>query len=228
MTMKQYTIHEAVSIPGLDGDWEGPAWGAVPVLAIDHFHENGSDHRPIARAKVLHSPEGVHVIFRVEDRWVRCVTTQRNGSVCGDSCVEFFTEPVAGRGYFNFEINCGGTMLLHFNAFSGTVKYDPVVVDDARMDRVPIYHSMPETVEPEMTEPATWFVEFFAPYEIFESFVGSVPRHADAFWRSNLYKCGDHTSHPHWAMWNPMPGPLNFHKPEFFSSLRFAGPVKSC
>jgi len=159
------------------------------------------------------------------DGWVRCATTQRNGSVCADSCVEFFTEPVAGRGYFNFEINCGGTLLLHYNAISGTIKHDPVLFDDARMDKVLIYHSLPETVDPEIVEPTRWRVELFAPYEIFESFVGPVPRGLDCFWRANLYKCGDQTSHPHWAMWNPMPGDLNFHKPEYFSSMRFGGPV---
>ena len=221
--MKQYTLHEAIVVPEVDAAWDGAAWDGVPSMAINHFHERSGDHHPVVHAKLVQSRGGVHVIFRVEDRWVASVTTHRNGSVCGDSCVEFFVEPVGGRGYFNFEINCGGTMLLHYNAVSGSIKHDPVLMDDARMDRVPIYHSMPATVDPEIMDPITWIVSFFAPYEIFEAFVGPVPRHPGAIWRGNLYKCGDRTSHPHWAMWNPISGSLNFHKPECFAPLYFAG-----
>ena len=39
-------------------------------------------------------------------------------------------------------------------------------------------------------------------------------------WRGNLYKCGDRTSHPHWAAWSPV-DELNFHLPRCFGTLRF-------
>ena len=142
--------------------------------------------------------------------------------MCVDSCVEFFVEPVAGRGYFNFEINCGGTILLYYNAQSATVHHDPVEVNDARLDKVRIYHSMESVVDPEITDPVNWIVEFGVPYEVFEPYVGPVDRKPNTFWRANFHKCGDHTSHPHWAMWNEIPGELGFHKPEFFAPIRFA------
>ncbi len=31
--------------------------------------------------------------------------------MCRDSCVELFLEPKPGRGYFNFEFNCAGTLM---------------------------------------------------------------------------------------------------------------------
>ena len=223
--MEHYTIQRATTVPALDGDWDGPAWGRVPALPVAHFHDKSSDHRPITEARLLYDETGFYVIFRVDDRYVRSVELNRNGQVCRDSCVEFFVEPVAGRGYFNFEINCGGTLLLHYNARSATTKFDPVELDQGRLELVKIYHSLPRTVDPEMTEPVTWEVEFFSPYDLFESFVGSVPRGPGAIWRANLYKCADATSHPHWAMWNAIPGALGFHKPEFFAPLQFSGPL---
>lgn len=219
--MKNYTIQPAKTTPALDGAWDGPAWADVPAVNIAHFHEKSSDHRPVTESKVVYDNAGVYLIFRVQDQYVRCVDARRNGSMCADSCAEFFVEPVAGRGYFNFEINCGGTLLLHYNEHSASVKYDPVELDDERLDKVNIYHSMTKTVDPEITDPVTWVIEFFAPYDLFESDIGQVPHGPGATWRGNFYKCGDKTSHPHWAMWNQIPGPLGFHKPEYFAPLIF-------
>ncbi|MCD6337129.1 MAG: hypothetical protein J7M01_02720, partial [Candidatus Marinimicrobia bacterium] len=36
----------------------------------------------------------------------------------------------------------------------------------------------------------------------------------------NLYKCGDKTSHPHWASWSPI-DKLNFHQPKHFGEFVF-------
>ena len=106
--------------------------------------------------------------------------------MCVDSCVEFFVEPVAGRGYFNFEINSGGTILLHYNAQSATVHHDPVEVYDARLDKVRIYHSMERVVDPEITDPVNWIVEFRVPYEVFEAYVGPVDRKPNTFLASEF------------------------------------------
>jgi len=219
--MNSYTIYKTTEPPTFEGLWDGPLWVDVPALAVDAFHEQGSDHQPNTQAKALYDDAGVYVIFRVEDRYVRCVHTQPNGAVYTDSCVEFFTEPVTGGGYFNFEINCGGSPLVHYNAQSESECYNPVEFDKRQLERLQIYHSMPEVVEPEIVDPTTWFVEFFVPYENLEAYVGPVPRGAGARWRANFYKCGDKTSHPHWGMWNRIPGELGFHRPEHFAELLF-------
>jgi hypothetical protein len=39
-------------------------------------------------------------------------------------------------------------------------------------------------------------------------------------WRDNFYKCGDQTSHPHWASWSPVDD-LNFHLPRCFGTICF-------
>ena len=40
-------------------------------------------------------------------------------------------------------------------------------------------------------------------------------------WRGNAFKCGDETSHPHWASWAPIGEALNFHQPRCFGALEF-------
>ena len=53
-------------------------------------------------------------------------------------------------------------------------------------------------------------------------YAGPLPGMQDQTWRANFYKCGDATSHPHWASWNPIGEKLSFHKPEYFGEIVFA------
>ena len=219
--MNCYTIKRTNTPPPLTGDWGNPRWATAPSLNNDHFHDKSTNHRPQTQAKLLYDQAGLSVIFQVHDQFVRCVETTRNGCIWADSCVECFLEPIPGCGYFNIEINCGGTLLLHYNAQLGSVGYEPVQFDDSRLVKVKIYHSLPAVVEPELVDPITWIIEYFLPHENFEAFIGPVLRDVDTVWRANFFKCGDDTSHPHWAMWNPIPGELGFHKPEHFGQLHF-------
>lgn len=171
----------------------------------------------------MYDKEGLHLIFRVHDQYVRSVQTELNGPVCSDSCVEFFVKPKVDKGYINFEVNCGGTLLAsyiedHTRSSDGFAKYQMLTVADAQM--LSVYHSMPETVEPELTEPTTWINQLFIPFALFEKYVGELGEISGQTWRANLYKCGDNTSHPHWASWNPV-NELNFHLPECFGTIKF-------
>src|SRR3954469_1210637 len=112
--MAHCVIYRSDVAPPLSGDWASRAWGDADELAIDHFHPRSSDHRPQTTAKLCYTREALHVLFRVRDRYVKSVATQYGDRVCRDSCVEFFVQPKSGLGYFNFETNCGGTMLLWY------------------------------------------------------------------------------------------------------------------
>ena len=139
--------------------------------------------------------------------------------------MEFFVEPKPGRGYFNFEINCGGTMLLYFIEDSaivpgkGFAKYVQVPAETGQLVR--IYHSMPATVEPEIERDTEWKIEYFIPFKVFESYLGPLGRPEGQTWRANFYKCADETSHPHWASWAPLHGKASFHLPQYFAPIRF-------
>jgi hypothetical protein len=140
-----------------------------------------------------------------------------------DSCVEFFLQPKPDRGYFNFEFNCGGSLLCYYivdpvRVPGGFRDFTPLPEADGR--QVAIYHSMPPRVEPEIAEPTEWRLEFSIPFSVLEKWVGPVGRVGGQEWRANLYKCGDETSHPHWASWAPV-DELNFHLPRCFGTIQF-------
>lgn len=219
-----YCIRKAEGEPSVQGLWDEPAWRRAEVVTLDHFLDRSSEHRPRVEAKLTHTGDAVHVFFRVYDRYVRCLRTDYQASVCCDSCVEFFARPKPDRGYFNFEINAGGTMLLYYIE-------DATRVEEgfARFTRVPrrlaqtldIFHSLPTIVYPEIETPTTWLLEYRVPLALFEAFVGPLGPLSGQTWCGNLYKCADQTSHPHWASWAPINNQFNFHLPEYFAPLRF-------
>jgi len=221
--MKTITINKITTTPPLNGDWNHECWNVAETLEINQFRPEGSGHQPTTEARLLYDKNGVHLIFRVQDQYVRSVQTEFNSSVCSDSCVEFFVKPKEDKGYINFEMNCGGTLLASYiedcrRIDGGFAKYQMLSVADEQM--ASIYHSMPETVNPEIAEPTTWINQIFIPFKLFEKYVGELGSISGQTWHANFYKCGDKTSHPHWASWNPVTA-LNFHLPECFGILNF-------
>ena len=79
---------------------------------------------------------------------------------------------------------------------------------------------MPDIVDPEIEKPTTWVNQLFVPFAVISKYAGELPPIAGEVWRGNFYKCGDKTSHPHWAAWSPVRA-LNFHDPECFGRLQF-------
>jgi hypothetical protein len=199
------------------------AWQRAETVDLLIFRPESSDHRPKTQARLVYDDAGLYCMFRVVDRYVRSVQTEFMGPVCADSCVEFFVRPKPDRGYFNIEINCGGTLLCHYitgairtpEGFQGST---PLAPEDGRMIR--IQHSMPRTVEPEIVTPTTWTIAYHVPFALLEKYAGPIGAVAGQRWTGNFYKCGDKTSHPHWTSWNPVDA-LNFHLPQCFGVLEF-------
>ena len=218
-----YQIRFAKLRPDMKGLWDGPAWMQAESLELVHFRPEGSNHRPETSARLLYNADGIFGIFHVADRYVRAVSTRYGGPVYKDSCVEFFVKPVPEKGYFNFEFNCGGTLLCSYitdaeRTPEGFMEFIPVPEEEAKL--VTVYHSLHQVVDPEITGPLTWMLEFFIPFALLEKNIGALGCLTGREWKANFYKCGDETSHPHWASWQPVPQ-LNFHMPEYFGTIRF-------
>jgi len=178
-------------------------------------------HRPRTQAKALYDDRYVYVIFRVEDRYVRAVAQEYHGPVWKDSCVEFFFRPGddLSLGYFNLEVNCGGTALFHYQKVP---RENVRIVDMADMQQIEIAHSMPRIVEPEIIRPTIWTIEYRIPLAVLEKYCKVAQPRRGVIWRANFYKCADETSHPHWLTWSAVDNPTpDFHLPQFFGILEF-------
>ena len=80
-----YIVRFAAHQPALRGLWDGPAWMRADTLELAHFRPEGSGYRPKTCVKLLYTAEGIFGIFRVEDRYVRCVRTRYGDPVYKDS-----------------------------------------------------------------------------------------------------------------------------------------------
>ncbi len=215
-----HDVLRAHCAPQLDGGWDGPGWEGVPPLDVASFHPGSSAHRPRTQAKIVYDDDGLHVQFQVEDQYVLCRQLKNQGSVCLDSCTEFFFQPDPARGYFNLEVNCGGWIHLAYH----TSPDQRTFVSDDWLAKMRVHTTLPRHVEPEIMEPLTWIMAVFMPFDLFEAHMGpfgtAAPR-PNTVWRANFYKCADESSHPHWGSWAPIGEKLNFHQPEYFGAIRF-------
>lgn len=215
-----YEIQKAPQAVTIDANWDKDVWKNIPAITLDLYMGDKPQHRPKTQAKLLYDDEAVYVIFRVEDQYVRAVAREFHDSVCSDSCVEFFFSPdkTVETGYFNLEMNCGGTILLHFNPQPRQSRE----LDIADCQKIEVAHTLPKNIEPEISEPTTWSVEYCLPLAILEKY-GSVTKPAPGVvWRANFYKCADQSSRPHWLTWNKVDHPSpNFHLPQFFGQIKF-------
>jgi hypothetical protein len=221
--VNRFTIRRVEATPPLTAEWSAPVWAGAETLAIENFRPEGSGHCPRTQVRLLYDHRGLHGIFQVQDRYVRCVRTRYMQPVWKDSCVEFFAQPKPDRGYFNFEFNCGGAFLCcHI--------LDPQRTENGFKDffrlpaglgrRVRVQSSLPQRVDPEIAEPVTWTLQFFIPFSLFEQRIGPLAEPAGQVWRGNFFKCAEENSHPHWASWSPV-DEFNFHRPQCFGEIRF-------
>jgi hypothetical protein len=217
-----YTIKQITRSVEDTSSWNAPPWRGVPAEVLRHHMGEKPEHFPKTEVKMAYDDTSVFVMFRVEDRYVRAVTERHQQSVCKDSCVEFFFTPgpEIDRGYFNLEMNCGGTILFHFHP--GAERGNFIELPEALCNRIQCSHSLPQFVAPEITEPVIWTVVSRIPLDILDVYLRPVAPAPGAVWRGNFHKCADATSHPHWLTWAPVDAPKpDFHLPRFFGTLEF-------
>ncbi|MDD2597707.1 MAG: carbohydrate-binding family 9-like protein [Kiritimatiellae bacterium] len=218
--MKSYTVNQikACDLGGVD--FSKAEAGSVAEVRVE-----SSDHHPAVNFALLHDTRNLYLRFDVADCYVKVVHSGFHSPVYRDSCVEFFVRPRADRGYFNFEVNAGGALLLSYvedwrRTATGLKKATSLTDELCR--RIEIISSLPHIVDPEITTPTNWDLSLKIPLCVLEAHAGELGSLAGKTWSGNFYKCADGTSHPHWISWSPVEE-LNFHAPECFGELRFEG-----
>ncbi len=216
-----YQIPKPTRTLPVDAKWQKMPWSEIQPLFINQYAGEKPAHFPNVQARLAYDETALYVIFHVEDRYVRATAQAYQDKVFKDSCVEFFFTPgeATTKGYFNLEINCGGTALFHYQKGR---KVADVPVSVADFTQVQIAHTLPKIVDPEITEPVSWVVEYRLPFEILSAYARVQKPAPGISWRANLYKCADASSHPHWLFWSPIEtSKPDFHRPEFFGKLVF-------
>jgi hypothetical protein len=205
----------------IDGNWDKPQWKNVPEIDILNYMGSIPNFRPEVKAKMIYDDKNIYVIFHVKDQYVRCLATEINGPVWQDSACEFFFAPdsaLPGK-YFNLEMNCGGTPLMFYNLVP---RKESKRLDIEDIKKIEIAHSLPQLIDPEMSNPVTWTLEYRIPIDMLGKYAGVTHPKKGVEWRANFYKIAENNSNPHYITWSYIENPKpDFHKPKFFGKLSF-------
>ena len=170
--------------------------------------------KPEVSVEVNNDHERLFLKWHVKGEQLRAVTTEDQGPVWEDSCVEFFCQVPGEKHYYNFECNCIGAMVASRRLGR---EEDEQPLSKEQMDTIKRSCSFPREAFAERDGLWSWEVELQIPLAlIFREQKPIFPQKL----RCNFYKCADKTKKPHFLSWQPinLPKP-NFHCPEFFSEI---------
>lgn len=216
-----YKVNMSKKPVKIDANWDKPVWKKVKAVRISNYMGSLPEFKPEAEVKMVYDKDNIYLIFKVKDQNVRCITNKINGPVWQDSAVEFFFSPDMASPllYFNLETNCGGTPLLHYNVIP---RKESKRLSEDEIKQIEIAHSLPEIIDPEISEPVTWTLEYKIPLSLLEKY-SKVSRPAKGvIWKANFYKIAENSSNPHYITWSKIDKPKpDFHVPQAFGQLIF-------
>lgn len=170
--------------------------------------------KPEVTVEVSNDHEALRLQYHVKGEQLRAVTTEDQGPVWEDSCVEFFCQVPGERGYMNFECNCIGAMVGSWR-LSRAEDVRPFTADE--MGRIERKCTYPREAFEEKDGRYEWTVALRIPLDLI--FRGKAPVFPQKL-RCNFYKCADKTKRPHFLSWQKIDLPQpNFHCPEFFGEI---------
>lgn len=214
----EYLIERAISEVPLVGEVEGTPWSRADVATIDRFPWDTGKTRETASARALYDEDALYLQYQVEDKRIVADTTSLNGPVYEDSAVEYFASPdPADRRYFNFEVNCVGT--VHLGWGPDRTRREHVNPETADAIRVATSVDGPVT-EPDPDD-QTWWLAATLPFKALSRFTGTeISPGPGTTWKGNFQRLGGGSE---FAVWSTIEAPEpDFHRPEAFGGFEFA------
>ena len=179
---------------------------------VNCLNWNEYPYAPQVGFHIAFSDKVIALLWEVTEDHVRAVSLEDNGPVWEDSCVEFFVDDPNSPEYFNFEMNCIGTML----ASKRRSRSDGDHFGPEKMGIIRNFGSLEHKVIDNQEANQKWWRVTLIPFSVIGQ--NEVP----ASLRCNFYKCGDNCARPHYLSWTQIGTPEpNFHCLEFFGEVLF-------
>lgn len=171
-------------------------------------------YKPSASFRIARSSTHLVIMYDVRGLDLRAVTLEDNGPVWEDSCCEFFVSDTSDGTYYNFELNCIGTLL----ASKRRSRNDADMFSQEQLSRITRHSTLERKQIEENGVIRTWGTALCIPFDLIGIYGNSLPESIKA----NFYKCADLAAHPHYVSWNRIDIPQpDFHRPDFFGELKF-------
>lgn len=218
--MKRCSISRATGPVPLTGDVEGTPWATADSVEVDAFPWDVAASKQSTVVRPLYDDDALYLQYHASDRHSAAETTELNGPVWEDSCVELFAtlEPERRPHYVNVEVNCVGTFRLGF----GPDRDDRDLIDAELAETVRVETSVDGPTKEPSPDDDEWWVAVALPFETLAAFAGvPVSPGEGTTWRGNFHRLGGPTDQQ-FAAWNPVDAPEpDFHRPSSFGRLVF-------
>lgn len=169
-------------------------------------------YAPLATFSIAHSGTAVYIDFFTRCNYLRAENYTDLSPVAEDSCVEFFVSPGCDSHYWNFEVNCIGTI----NASHRRERKNPTRLSDDELRRIRRYASCGTRPFREMEGMFAWNLLVAIPLDL----LGIKYEGKPVNMRGNFYKCASATAAPHFLSWNPVVSERpDFHRPQNFGLI---------
>lgn len=174
----------------------------------------GGDYRPETTFRAGWNETGIRVLMECREADPLRRVTEPNGNVWCDSCMEFFLAPgeKARDGYFNFEMNSNGALLLGWG-----VSDTDFVFSDFPREKI----SLRAEVFADR-----WTLDLTVPFELVKYHMPGFEPKPGMVLHGNFYKCGDETAQPHFGCHFPIDAEQVkqpcFHMPDYYGELLLA------
>jgi len=185
---------------------------AINVVNWDAF-----SYAPKVEFRIARNKNDIWLKYYVTEAHILAKNTEPNSAVSKDSCVEFFFDPLGDGNYYNFEINCIGTVHLAY----GPGRHQREFVDPEVIRKyIRTASSLGDRPFSEKKGGHTWEMTVIIPAAVMTFNKGLSLEGSKA--KSNFYKCGDAMSKKHYVTWNPIATEHpDYHRPEYFGDLIF-------
>lgn len=185
------------------------------IHSINNLNWDDFQYRPKVEFRIAHVKDEIWLKYYVNEKHILARETKINGDVYKDSCVEFFISP-GEQNYYNFELNCIGTIHLAY----GPGRHDRKFVDPSLVRKIITKSTLGNQPFEEKTGDFEWEMMIRIPIECFA--YSKLNTFSGLKAMGNLYKCGDDTSEPHYVTWKPVKTEKpDYHRPEFFGNIYF-------
>lgn len=187
------------------------------LITISVVNWDSFSYVPEVKFRIARNKNDIWLKYYVTEENILAKHTETNSAVSKDSCVEFFFDPLGDGNYYNFEINCIGTIHLAYGPGRHNRKYvDPGLIQKY----IKTASSLGDQPFPEKKGGHTWEMTIVIPAKVMTYNKGITLKGLEA--KSNFYKCGDETAQKHYVTWNPIKTEKpDYHRPEYFGNLVF-------
>lgn len=169
-------------------------------------------YHPLTVVNAAHSDKAIFLDFFVRCNYLRAVNSDNNTPVWEDSSVSFFIKPTSTGDYWNFDVNCIGTI----NAARRTTRRPVERLSDDEIGKIERYASCGYQPFREVEGLFAWNVAVRIPLSLIDVEYCGTP----ILMKGNFCKCATGTSQPHFITWNPVGTPHpEFHAPDSFGDI---------